>query len=58
LRELLQERGLSPADLAAIGIGVPGPVIAEKGMVMVPPIMPGWDRFPIRATLEINGALL
>jgi glucokinase-like ROK family protein len=52
LRELLQKRGLSTTDVAAIGVGVPGPVIAEKGMVMAPPIMPGWDRFPIRATLE------
>ena len=52
LRELLQKRGLSSRDLAAIGVGVPGPVIAEKGTVMAPPIMPGWDRFPIRATLE------
>jgi len=52
LRELLQKRGLSPADLAGIGVGVPGPVVADKGMVMAPPIMPGWDRFPIRATLE------
>lgn len=52
LRELLHRRGLRTSDLAAIGVGVPGPVIAEKGMVMAPPIMPGWDRFPIRATLE------
>ena len=52
LRELLQKRGLATPDLAAIGVGVPGPVIADKGMVMAPPIMPGWDRFPIRATLE------
>jgi glucokinase-like ROK family protein len=52
LRELLKNRGLSTSDLAAIGVGVPGPVIAEKGMVMAPPIMPGWDRFPIRLTLE------
>ncbi len=52
LKELLQKRGLSTADLSAIGVGVPGPVIADKGMVMAPPIMPGWDRFPIRATLE------
>ena len=52
LSELLQKRGLSSRDLAAIGVGVPGPVIAEKGTVMAPPIMPGWDRFPIRATLE------
>jgi glucokinase-like ROK family protein len=52
LRELMQKRGLSSSNLAAIGVGVPGPVIADKGMVMAPPIMPGWDRFPIRATLE------
>ncbi len=52
LRELLQKRGLSTTNLAGIGVGVPGPVIAEKGTVMAPPIMPGWDRFPIRATLE------
>jgi glucokinase-like ROK family protein len=52
LGELLQMRGLLSANLAAIGVGVPGPVIADKGMVMAPPIMPGWDRFPIRATLE------
>ncbi|MGE5464020.1 MAG: ROK family protein [Syntrophothermus sp.] len=52
LRELLAKRGIEPSDLAGIGIGVPGPVITELGTVMAPPIMPGWDRFPIRATLE------
>jgi predicted NBD/HSP70 family sugar kinase len=31
---------------------VPGPTIASEGMVLAPPIMPGWDRFPIRDTLE------
>jgi glucokinase-like ROK family protein len=52
LREILEKRGLTTAGLAGIGVGVPGPVIAEEGLVMAPPIMPGWDRFPIRATLE------
>jgi glucokinase-like ROK family protein len=52
LGELLHKRSLVSSDLAAIGVGVPGPVIAEKGMVMAPPIMPGWDRFPIRDTLQ------
>jgi glucokinase-like ROK family protein len=40
------------SDLSAIGVGVPGPVVTEIGMVMAPPIMPGWDRFPIRKALE------
>lgn len=52
LRIMLKEQGLSVADLFAIGMGVPGPVITEAGMVVAPPIMPGWDRYPIRASLE------
>lgn len=52
LNELLHKRGYSTSDLAAVGVGVPGPVIAEMGTVMAPPIMPGWDRYPIRKTLE------
>ncbi len=52
LLELLDVQRLSRSDLAAVGVGVPGPVITEAGMVISPPIMPGWDRFPIRATLE------
>jgi len=49
---LLESQGLSISDLTAVGIGVPGPVITEAGIVVAPPIMPGWDRYPIRATLE------
>lgn len=52
LKELLAKRALTPESLCGVGVGVPGPVIADQGMVMAPPIMPGWDRFPIRATLE------
>ena len=32
----------------AFGIGVAGPVDFSRGSMMTPPIMPGWDRFPIR----------
>lgn len=52
LQKMLGGEGLSIADLSAIGMGVPGPVIAEAGMVVAPPIMPGWDRYPIRTRLE------
>lgn len=38
-------------QVRAIGVGVPGPVIAEQGIVSAPPIMPGWDAYPIRAAL-------
>jgi len=52
LRKMLSELGMSTESLSAIGVGVPGPVIKEAGMVVAPPIMPGWDHFPIRETLE------
>ena len=31
-----------------IGVGVPGPVEFRSGRPISPPIMPGWDGFPIR----------
>jgi glucokinase-like ROK family protein len=31
---------------------VPGPVVFEAGIVSGPPIMPGWDAYPIRDHLE------
>ncbi|WP_433533598.1 ROK family protein [Micromonospora sp. CA-263727] len=37
--------------LDAIGIGVPGPVSFRDGVPVSPPIMPGWDRFPVREQL-------
>ncbi len=52
LRELLASINLDVKSLSAIGVGVPGPTVADAGMVLSPPIMPGWDRFPIRDTLE------
>lgn len=47
--QLLDEAGRDRGDLAAIGMGVPGPVEHESGRPANPPIMPGWDRFDIPA---------
>jgi glucokinase-like ROK family protein len=52
LKELLAKNNLQLSDISAIGLDVPGPIVAEAGIVLAPPIMPGWDRFPIRETLE------
>ena len=48
LSELLDEQAANARDVLAIGVGVPGPVEQASGLLTVPPIMPGWDRFPIR----------
>lgn len=50
VHRILAEAGLTLADISAIGAGVPGPVVAGIG-VSGPPIMPGWDGYPIRDDL-------
>jgi len=37
--------------LAALGVGLPGPVSFRDGVPVSPPIMPGWNRFPVRERL-------
>jgi glucokinase-like ROK family protein len=37
--------------LAALGVGLPGPVSFRDGVPVAPPIMPGWNRFPVRERL-------
>jgi glucokinase-like ROK family protein len=49
LSELLAEQRADAKDVLAIGMGVPGPVEHASGVLRSPPIMPGWDGFPIRS---------
>jgi glucokinase-like ROK family protein len=48
--ELVAER---PHDvpLWGVGLGVPGPVEFSAGRPIAPPIMPGWDAYPVRDRL-------
>ena len=39
-------------DIWGIGIGLPGPVEFASGIAISPPIMPGWDRYPVRDRLS------
>lgn len=39
-------------NIWGIGIGLPGPVEFATGIPMSPPIMPGWDRYPVRQRLS------
>ncbi|WP_460790656.1 ROK family transcriptional regulator [Microbacterium lacusdiani] len=44
---LMERIGRSRTELAAIGMGVPGPVEHSTGQPVNPPIMPGWDRVDV-----------
>jgi predicted NBD/HSP70 family sugar kinase len=43
--DLLAQAGRGQADVLATAVGVPGPV--EDGRPANPPIMPGWDGYPV-----------
>ncbi len=46
--ELLVEINASPVSVISIGVGVPGPVEFTSGILVAPPIMPGWEAYPMR----------
>jgi glucokinase-like ROK family protein len=41
----------NPPDVWGIGVGLPGPVEFDRGRPAAPPIMPGWDDYPVRDRL-------
>ena len=41
-----------PIDAVGIGVGLPGPVRFCEGRPVVPPLMPGWDDYPVRDRLS------
>jgi glucokinase-like ROK family protein len=49
IRKVLSEEGVERP--AGVGVGVPGPVDFHRGISVSPPIMPGWDGYPVRDVL-------
>ncbi len=52
LEKLLLENSLNIGKVKGMGIGVPGPVDFSVGALVSPPIMPGWDAYPIIQTVQ------
>ncbi|MGP3956517.1 ROK family protein [Nonomuraea sp. 3N208] len=55
---LLTDRDIT--DIGGIGLGLPGPVEHKSGRPINPPLMPGWDGFPVLEWLngKINAPVL
>nr|WP_240929663.1 ROK family transcriptional regulator [Streptomyces coryli] len=49
---LLDEAGRKAGEVCGIGLSVPGPVEVSSGRVVQPPIMPGWDGYPIPERMQ------
>ncbi|MFG2433472.1 ROK family protein [Streptomyces sp. NPDC048508] len=50
--DLIAAAGTETTHICGIGLSVPGPVDWETGRVVEPPIMPGWDQYPVRERLQ------
>jgi glucokinase-like ROK family protein len=55
LFDALRRRTDAPGPLLGIGVGVPGPVEFHAGRPISPPIMPGWDGYPVPERLARYG---
>ncbi len=49
MNEMLEK---NRAELVSIGIGCPGPLDMERGLVLSPTNLPNWDNFPLVALLK------
>ncbi len=57
VRTLLRSGRRKAGELAAIGVGLPGPVEHSTGRPISPPIMPGWDRYDVPGHLQRHYAV-
>ena len=46
-REVMQQAGVTLADIRAVGISAPGPLDVKKGILIAPPNNPGWRDVPV-----------
>lgn len=52
LAVLMGEHDLTAAGLCGVGLSLPGPVDPETGRPSQPPILPGWDAYPVAEHLQ------
>ncbi len=52
VQTMLDKHGQPATALVAMGIGVPGPVEFSSGLLIAPPLMPLWEGYPIRSTIN------
>jgi predicted NBD/HSP70 family sugar kinase len=49
---LLDKHEIAAADLCGAGLSLPGPIDPESGRPSQPPILPGWDAYPVVEHLQ------
>jgi predicted NBD/HSP70 family sugar kinase len=49
---LLEKYDVEASDFCGVGLSLPGPVDPESGRPSQPPILPGWDAYPVAEHLQ------
>ena len=52
LTGLLTGKGLDWKQIAAVGVGTPGPMDIKAGLILTPCNLPGWHNYPIKEKLS------
>lgn len=52
VQQMLKKYKIGGQDTVAIGISCGGPLSSERGIIMSPPNLPGWDNIPIVKMIE------
>jgi glucokinase len=52
VKEIIRESSLKKSSILGVGIGVPGPVDSERGIVRYFPNIKGWERVPLKSILQ------
>ncbi len=50
--DLIRDEGLLPKDVLGVGLGLPGPIDSQKGVVSFLPNIPGWRNVPLKSILQ------
>ena len=56
-RQVMAQAEVETAQVSAVGIGAPGPLDIEAGVVVDPPNLPGWNRVPLKQLIETELAI-
>jgi len=51
VKDVVRDAGLSLEDVTAVGIGAPGPMNWQTGIVYSPPNLPGWRNVPLAESM-------
>jgi len=52
IKKLLKDSRIPISKISSIGIGAPGPIEHDKGVIIHPPNLPGWNKVPLKRILQ------